>query len=274
MTGKHIILFLFLIINCSYAQTLVIAHRGASSMAPENTLASVKKAIELGVDIVEVDVHLSSDSQIIVCHDENLKRTTGRAVLVKDISSLEIKKLDAGSWFSNEFKGEKIPLLEEVIKLVNGKCKLLIEIKKGSETYPGIELIVLELIKKLKAEDFCLIHTFAQAAVFTWDAFNSTIPISYLKVSGPLKIWSHKLMHSRIAPDSINCFSNNYYYRFVTKRFVRKVHANNQKIFVWTINNKRGMRRMIRAGVDGIITNKPDILIKYQTSMKSESKPK
>lgn len=260
MISRCLILFLFLIHGLSYAQTFIIAHRGASSLAPENTLASVKKAIDLKADFIEVDVHLTKDQQIIVCHDENLKRTTGKNILIKNAEYSEIKQLDAGSWFSPEFKGEKIPLLEEVIKLINGNCKLLIEIKKGSETYPGIEKLVLELIKQLKAEDFCLIHTFAQAAVFNWNSFNSNIPVSYLKVSGPFKIWKNKLMHSRMAPDSVHCYSNNYYYRFVTKRFVRKLHANNQKIFVWTVNNKRAMRRMLRAGVDGIITNKPQLL--------------
>lgn len=255
MISRCLILFLFLIHGLSYAQTFIIAHRGASSLAPENTLASVKKAIDLKADIIEVDVHLTKDQQIIVCHDENLKRTTGRNLLIKNTEYAEIKQLDAGSWFSSEFKSEKIPLLEEVIKIINGKCKLLIEIKKGSETYPGIEKMVLELIKQLKAEDYCLMHTFAQAAIFTWNSFNSNIPVSYLKISGPIKIWKNKLMHSRMAPDSVHCYSNNYYYRFVTKRFVKKVHDNNQKIFVWTVNNKRAMRRMVRAGVDGIITN-------------------
>lgn len=255
-----LLFFIFAFCTLLRAQPIVIAHRGASSFAPENTLASVKKAIELGADMIEVDVHLSKDNKLIVCHDANLKRTTGKDLLIKNASYNEIQKLDAGTWFSKEFIGEKIPLLEEVINTVNGKCKLLIEIKKGSKEYPGIEQLVIELIKNLNAESFCFMHTFAQAAVFTWSAFNSNVPVSYLKVSGPFKIWTNKLMHSRLASDSVNCYSNNYYYRFVTKRFVKKVHKHNQKIFVWTVNNKRAMKRMVKAGVDGIITNDPEVL--------------
>ena len=94
---------------------LIIAHRGASGYAPENTLASMELAIKLGCDAIELDIHLTKDQQIVVCHDFTVDRTTNGRGEIENLTLEDIKKLDAGSWFSDEFKGEKIPTLEEVI---------------------------------------------------------------------------------------------------------------------------------------------------------------
>jgi len=259
---------LFFLINKLSAQPLVIAHRGASAIAPENTLAAINKAIEIGADVVEVDVHLTKDEQLIVIHDKNLKRTTGINKSIKNCNYNDIKQLNVRNRFLKEYPNQTIPTLKEVIQTINRRCKLLIEIKEGSPYYPDIEQKVLDLIKELNAEDFCLMHSFVQAAVYTWESFNSSVPVSLLKKNRPLKIWSNKLIHTCPILDTV-CYSNNYYYRFITKRFVKQVHRKNQKIFVWTVNNTRIMKRMVRINVDGIITNNPDKLIRIIADAKN-----
>ncbi len=120
--------------------TKILAHRGASAYAPENTMAAFKKAIEMNADGIELDVHLSKDGYIVIIHDERVDRTTDGKGEVKDFSLDELKKLDAGSWFSDEYKGEKIPTLEELLSLIkNTEIYLNIEIKAGYRVYPDIE---------------------------------------------------------------------------------------------------------------------------------------
>lgn len=214
------------------AQPLIIAHRGASGLSPENTLASVKKALDIGVDMIEVDVHLTKDSVPVVIHDRSLKRTTSINKKVNELTSKEIKQLSAGSWFNNDFKDEKIPLLSEVITLVNNRCKLLIEIKNGSKVYPNIEQIVLRTIKELSAQHYCYVHIFSQTSIYTWNSFNSQIPVSSLKIRTPLKIGFQKLFHTHPVSDSSTCYNHNYYYFFVTKHFVKKIHHKEQRIMI------------------------------------------
>ncbi len=112
---------------------LVIAHRGASGYAPENTLASIRKGLDMGADMVEIDIHLSKDGEVVVIHDATLERTTDGTGKVQSKTLEELKKLNAGSWFGKEFSQEKIPTLKEVIDLMDGKALLLIELKNDSK---------------------------------------------------------------------------------------------------------------------------------------------
>ena len=130
---------------------LVVAHRGFSGAAPENTLAAFRKAIEAGSDMIELDIQLSKDGKIVVIHDETLERTTDGQGRVADRTFPEIRKLDAGSWFGSQFSGEKIPTLQEVLELAKGKVLVNIEIKNPAHgQYPITELADqgLEAVKK------------------------------------------------------------------------------------------------------------------------------
>ncbi|MDI9413653.1 MAG: glycerophosphodiester phosphodiesterase family protein [Bacillota bacterium] len=119
----------------------VIAHRGASSLAPENTLAAINKAIELNADLIEIDVHLTRDGHPVVIHDKTVGRTTSGSGKVSRLSLTQLKQLDAGSWFGEHFKGEKIPTLEEVLLICQNRIPLLVELKSTDATIPTIDLI-------------------------------------------------------------------------------------------------------------------------------------
>ncbi len=136
-------------------QPLVVAHRGASSLAPENTMAAVRKALELNVDIIEIDVHRSYDGELVVIHDDTVNRTTSGKGRVKDFTLDELKKLDAGRWFKLSFWGERIPTLREVLEETKDKTVLLIELK-GERT----EVRTVELVRELGMEDQVIIQSF------------------------------------------------------------------------------------------------------------------
>lgn len=106
-------------------KTIIYGHRGASKYAPENTFASYSKAVEMGADGIEIDVHKSKDGYLVVCHDEKVDRTTNGKGFIKDLTLKEINSLDAGSWFSKEYQGQHIPILEEVLEFVKKKNILL-----------------------------------------------------------------------------------------------------------------------------------------------------
>ena len=176
----------------------------------------------------------------------------------------ELKKADAGSWFGPQFKGERLPLLQDVLRTVNGQCKVLIEIKDGGKYYPGIEEKVWEAIKEYHAESWCLIQSFSQYAVEHFSSLKTGLPVYKLVVGNipvlPICI-DHKLRWGSVL--KYRQFAGiNPYRKFFRKRFVRKLHKRGQEIFVWVINKEDDMKKLIAAGVDGIITNYPDRLKK------------
>ena len=143
-----------------------MGHRGAAGHAPENTMASFRKAIEFGVDMVELDVHLTNDGVVVVHHDNSLDRTTSGKGEIKSHKWDHVRKLDAGSSFSYYFENEKVPSLEDVIKLCKDKTEVLIEIKDGENVYPEIEDRIIELIRKYNAEKWCIVQSFRDDVIF------------------------------------------------------------------------------------------------------------
>src|SRR5271170_2281555 len=143
----------------------VFAHRGGRKWAPENTLAAFKKSLDVNVDGVELDIHRCKSGELVVIHDENVARTTNGTGLVKDLTWTELRKLDAGSWFGAEFKGEHLPLLSDVLNLVDGKATVNIEIKNIPIAYPGIEDDLLKLLSTYKYPDKIVISSFDHAVL-------------------------------------------------------------------------------------------------------------
>jgi glycerophosphoryl diester phosphodiesterase len=242
---------------------LVIAHRGASAIAPENTLSAIKKAIEMGVDMIELDVQLTKDKQIVLMHDLTVDRTTNGKGRVRDLTFEEIRKLDAGLWFSKNYEGEKIPTLEEVMQAARGKCKLLIEVKRVKTNKPEIEAKIIQLIDKYDARSWCIVQSFETEVVKNIQSIDSSIECHKLVTMNLPVIPMH--LDSRIKTGTIYKYktvqSINPYFKMLNKRKVDKIHARGQKIITWTVNEKDDMKRMISYGVDGIITNYPDRLL-------------
>jgi glycerophosphoryl diester phosphodiesterase len=141
-------------------QISLTGHRGAAGFAPENTLSSIKKALDFNTDRIEVDVRQTKDNVVVCLHDETIDRTTNGKGLVNEFTYSDLQKFDAGLKFSKKFKNEKVPTLEEVMQIINGKSKLVVEIKDGDELYPELKKKVVELINKYNGKDWIFVHSF------------------------------------------------------------------------------------------------------------------
>lgn len=241
---------------------LIIAHRGASKLAPENTLASVNAALKLQPNRIEIDVQQTKDSVIVLMHDTTLDRTTNGTGLIKEKTFLELTKLDAGSWFSEDFSNEKIPTLDELIKLIDGKCELIIEIKKGNDYYPNIEKNIINIIKKHKAESWVIIHSFDSEILERVHQLNPNIALHKLLV-GKLKlvpfIISNQFESLNIDNQPyIKAYSLNYV--FANRDIINLLKSKGKEVNVWNLNNADFANELISLGVDGIITDNLNLL--------------
>lgn len=229
---------------------LVMAHRGASADAPENTQSALVKAVEAGADYSEIDVHQTKDGVIVLLHDKTLQRTTGQAGNIWDFTWEELKRLDAGLWFGKTFEGEPIPTLEEIIRYADGRIKLNIEVKiSGFE--PGIVRKVVDTIHRESFVDDCLVTSFDREAVERVKELDPKIRTG--------------LIFGRDYPGDV--FTGNWetlscHFEVVDESFMQRARNHGKTVFVWTVDEKEEMLRLIRLGVDAIITNKPDLLMK------------
>lgn len=231
-------------------QVVIIAHRGASHVAPENTLAAIKKAIELGAEYAEVDVYQTKDGELVLLHDEKLERTTSIKGKIWDLTLEELKQLDIGSWFGKEFKGEPIPTLREAIQLVKGKIKLNIEIKIKREE-PEIVQKVIGLIRAEEFEKDCVVTSFDRKTVEEVKKIAPDIETGFIfDKEYPAGIFEGSW-------DALCCD-----YRLVNREFVRKARESKKIVYAWTANSRRVMRKLIDLKIDGIITNRPGLLKK------------
>lgn len=263
--NSFILLALFLCLVGISQNPIIIAHRGASAYAPENTLLAFEKAIEMGAAIIETDVHQTKDSVVVIMHDLSVDRTTNGKGLIKNINSDEFKQLEIHQTIPI-FKGRcrdtiiHPSTLEEAIIKINGRCKLLIELKKGSDYYPNIEKHIVDLIKKYNAQTWIsTIHSFDKKALMNVAKVDSNINLQKLIVFNmPLVSFN---FDKRFAKDDFKNWQGvNVHYRFCSKRVIRKIHKLGKTVYVWTVNKPRKARKLAKKGVDGIITNKPDIL--------------
>lgn len=252
---------------------LIIAHRGASGLAPENTLPAIQQALDLKVDGIEIDVHLSADQEVMVMHDATLDRTTNGSGPILSHTYEDLTKLDAGSYFSSEYANTTIPSLDQVLALVDGKAILFIEVKKGAQgRYAGLEEKVIAAVNRHEAENWIRIMSFENE---TLEAFQRLAPnLRYQKLlvgqlpALPLYMdgaWHGKSVVKMKGVEGINPNS-----RFATQRFIRKVHQYGKTINVWTVDDPDQMQRLAKKGVDGIITNRPDLA---QRVLLGSSKP-
>lgn len=245
------------------AQPIITGHRGAAGLAPENTLASVQKALDLGVHRVEVDVQQTKDDVVICMHDRTLNRTTNMQGEVCDFTWAELQTAKANVGFEAVYPETIIPTLEELFLVIDGKAEFVIEIKDGNSYYPGIEDKVAELIKKYKAQEWALVHTFNDEALFLLHKKHPTIRLQKLIVAHVpwLSIMLDFKLHtaSLVEYHFVEAFS--IHHSFATKSIVKQAHAMGKKMHVWTVNTREEMEKLVKMGVDGIITDRPDVIL-------------
>ncbi|EGO64216.1 glycerophosphodiester phosphodiesterase [Acetonema longum] len=212
-----------------------VAHRGWSGDAPENTLAAIAlAAADPDISMIEIDVQLSRDGVPVVIHDNCLDRTTNGSGRVKDFTADELRRLDAGSWFSPAFAGQIIPLLSEVLELTQGKKLLDIEIKTLPGLYPGLEEKAVELIRKFDMQDQVVLTSFDHYAVAKAKALAPEIKAGPLVSGRPLKLVEmvEELGGSVLAID----------YEYLTAETARTMHERGIQVVAWTVNSLADIR--------------------------------
>jgi len=249
-------LFIVSISGCTKSVE-IIAHRGVSYLAPENTMASVMLGWEKGAD-VEVDVHLSKDNRIIVIHDSSTKRTGKTDLIVKDTPSRELRKLDVGSFKAAEYAGEKIPFLADVIETIPPGRKLYVEIKCGKEILPILEKLITE---SSKMSQIVIIGFDLDTVTMSKELIN--VPTYWLKGTEKDKETEKWIPHNpqlvKIAKDK-GLDGLDVHYAGVNKEFTDAVKASGQKLYTWTVDDPKEAIRLVRLGVAGITTNRPEWL--------------
>lgn len=218
----------------------VIAHRGASKEAPENTIAAFERALECGADMLECDVHLTKDGEVVVAHDPILPFDT-RGRCIADMEFEEIQKLDAGRWFDKKFAGQKVPLLKEVISLA-GTVPIMVEMKKGEKREDAFVKAVLDLASNqyIGSFDPTYVHKLIDAGA---------------KAVGICHSLNEALRSFPIMPKTIALS-----YEGSWKDVVATYHESDIAVWTWTVDTVKCVNECIAAGVDGIITNDPRLV--------------
>ncbi|MFF9751766.1 glycerophosphodiester phosphodiesterase [Streptomyces sp. NPDC014344] len=252
------------------AAPVIVAHRGASGYAPENTLAAVDKAAALGTEWVENDVQRTKDGELVVLHDDSLVRTTDVEEVfpdrapwkVKDFTAAEIARLDAGSWFGPEYAGARVPTLEQFVHRVDRhRQKLLLEIK-NPQLYPGIERDILKVLAdegwldRRHVRQRLIVQSFSADSVRTVHELAPAVKTGFLGTPPVADLPAYAAFTDQINPS----------HGSLTADYVSAVHAlkgahgKRLEAFTWTVNDAAAARRVAGFGVDGIITNNPDVV--------------
>ncbi|WP_338083493.1 glycerophosphodiester phosphodiesterase [Fictibacillus nanhaiensis] len=236
-------------------QVQTVAHRGASGYAPENTMAAFQKGVDMKADYIEIDVQQTKDGELVVIHDVTLDRTTNGTGYVKNHTLEEIRQLDAGSYFSPEFAGEKVPTLEEVLDEFRGKTGILIELK-ATYHYPGIEEKVAEALKERNMHkpnnDKIIVQSFQFESMKKMDKLLPNVPVGLL-VYLATDLTEAKLEEFSAYAEYINPSKS-----LVTSSVVEKVHEQDMGIMAWTVRKPEEVQPLLDAEVDAIITDYPD----------------
>lgn len=225
---------------------LIIAHRGASSHAPENTIAAIERALEDKADWIEVDVQETADGSVVIAHDSDFMRLISNPASPWDLTLEEIQSLDVGGWFDMEFQGERVPTLREALELVKGKATLLIEFKY----YPrsrneNLENEVARIVTEANMENDIAIMSLDRPALTRMRKIEPNWNIGLLTATSIGNF--SELKGNFVAVSSASASLN----------FIRRTQETDKQVFVWTVNNPSTMLRYISMGVDGIITDDP-----------------
>ncbi len=243
--------------------TLIIGHRGASGYAPENTMPAFELAVSQNVDGLEFDVHLSKDGIPVVIHDRTIERTTGGSGLVVEYTASQLQQFDAGSWYGEQFAGAKIPLLTEVLgfcKSIGKDLLINIELKAGSIMYPNIEETVISRVKEYHLDDQVIISSFDHHGLQRVKEIDPNIKTGVLYTASWIKPWRYRELLN------FNALHPAWY--TLSPELVTNAHQAGLAVHTFTVNDTDYVPQMIMMGVDGIITDYPDRLIRIRDSIR------
>jgi glycerophosphoryl diester phosphodiesterase len=229
----------------------IIAHRGASGHSPENTLAAYERAVQLGAGFIETDLHLTRDAQFVAIHDPTLERTTNGRGSVRDFTLAELRRLDAGKWFDRDFMGQRIPTLDEILDFAR-KNDVIFYLEVKYDAAWGMHHSLMAALQNAQNAARTIVISFDQTTLAALRRVDASIMMGLLGdepgadyVKDALELGARQL-----CPQS----------SLVTPDLVERAHGADLQVATWTVDDVEEMRRMIAAGVDGIMTNFPDRL--------------
>ena len=234
----------------------IIAHRGDKTHAPENTLAAFKLAAEKGADAIEFDVQLTADRHVIVIHDQTIDRTTNGTGRVSRLALTDLRDLDAGAWFSEQFRGERVPTLDEVFEKVEKHLYMNVELKNYGTPYDDLVTKVVEQVKKHGVQDRILFSSFLALNLRKARLLMPEVPRGLLTMRGWLGFWGRSFgwhgdyfaLHPNLAD--------------VNSRLIDRVHATGKRVHVYTVNTEKDFMKMIGLGVDAIFTGDLELALR------------
>ena len=240
----------------------IFAHRGASGLLPENTMAAFKKAVDMGADGIELDIHKTKDGQLVVIHDEKIDRTSNGKGYVRDYTLEELRKYNFNATHPIRCRKADIPTMREVFELIKPTNLIInIEIKNGVFFYPEIEEDILAMTKEFGMEDRVIYSSFNHSTIMKIKELAPEAHIGFLYADGTLDMPEYGRDHG---VEALHPALYNIQY----PDYIEKCHEYGLKINTWTVNSKQYLNMCCQMGVDGIITNYPDIALEIVDSYK------
>jgi glycerophosphoryl diester phosphodiesterase len=237
----------------------IFAHRGASAYAPENTLAAIQLAVEQGADAIELDAKLSADGKIVVMHDQNVTRTTDGQGMVGEMRLAALRELDAGGWFDPRFAGEKIPTLEEVFVCCGTSLFINVELTNYASPGDALPEKVADLVEHHGLTERVLFSSFHPLVLRRAKRRLPGVPVGLLALPGPgglLARWMPDILvpHQSLHPQAGS----------VTPSLLKRQHRRGRRVFAYTVNDEKDMRRLFTWGTDGIFTDDPPLALQIR----------
>ena len=240
----------------------IFAHRGFSSHAPENTIPAFLKAVEIGANGIELDVQLSADGEIVVFHDSTLDRTTNGTGKVSESLLSSLKKLDAGSWFSNDYKDVNIPTLQEVFNEIPDNFLINIELKSDQDQIESLPRKVVELLIKNNKVEQVLISSFSIDMIKEMQKHIPEIKIGLLALPSILGFKTRNFTSKKIEHYALHPFHLD-----VNPKLIKRYNNKGKRVHTYTVNKVDQMRKLFMMGTHGIFTDHPDIAIKVRAEV-------
>lgn len=237
-----------------WPRPLILAHRGASAHAPENTLAAFELALTQGTHGVELDAKLSADGEVVVIHDPTVNRTTQEKGCVSKLTLAALRELDAGSFFSEKFSGERIPTLSEVFEVIGKRALINVELTNYTTPADGLADKVCELVKRFGLEERVLFSSFLPSNLKRTRSLLPDAPRGLLALRGWMGWWARSFAFNFGDYQSLNLGLPD-----ATAHEIARVHRLERLVHVYIVNTAEDMRRLFNWGVDGIITDEPQL---------------
>ncbi|MCC6615648.1 MAG: glycerophosphodiester phosphodiesterase [Anaerolineae bacterium] len=234
---------------------LIFGHRGASAYAPMNTLPAFQLAAAQGADGIELDVWLSKDGAPVILHNDTVDETTDGSGSVWDMTLAELRRLDAGRWKDERYAGTRIPTLDEVFEVVGDNLLVNVEIKSAEGMIPDVEVAVADCIVRHDMQERVLVSSFDPHVLARFAQVNPDIPVAFLEYEGtPPQAYV-------VADLMLNQRARHPHSAMIDAGYMERAHGKDWRVNAWTVDDVDEAQRLVKLGVDGLITNAPDVLL-------------